>query len=73
MSRIWVIDLGATGHVTGNKGVLFTLIAASFTPSIVLVDDSRTPVHSISTSCTTRILLLSSALYLPRFPFNLLP
>jgi len=69
-SHSWIIDSGATDHMTGDRGIM-----SSFSPtshSVILADGSHTPIEGIGTATSTSELPLSSVFYLPCFPYNLM-
>uniref|UniRef100_A0A2N9FSY0 Integrase catalytic domain-containing protein n=1 Tax=Fagus sylvatica TaxID=28930 RepID=A0A2N9FSY0_FAGSY len=67
----WVIDSGASDHMTGNSSLL-SHTSSPCSPSFVTVaNGTKTPVQGKGT-VTTSDLTLSDVLYLPEFPFNLL-
>ena len=62
MSHTWIIDLGATDHMTENQDIMF-----SFTPdskSVVLVNGSRAPIQGIGTAVITPTLYHLFSIYL---------
>uniref|UniRef100_A0A2N9GF06 Integrase catalytic domain-containing protein n=1 Tax=Fagus sylvatica TaxID=28930 RepID=A0A2N9GF06_FAGSY len=70
-SPSWVIDSGASDHMTGNSSLL-SHTSSPCSPSFVTVaNGTKTPVQGKGT-ITTSNLTLSDVLYLPEFPFNLL-
>jgi transposase InsO family protein len=70
-SPSWVIDSGASDHMTGNCSLL-SHTSSPCSPSFVTVaNGTKTPVQGKGT-VTTSDLTLSDVLYLPEFPFNLL-
>uniref|UniRef100_A0A2N9GBD9 Integrase catalytic domain-containing protein n=1 Tax=Fagus sylvatica TaxID=28930 RepID=A0A2N9GBD9_FAGSY len=70
-SPSWVIDSGASDHMTGNSSLL-SHTSSPCSPSFVTVaNGTKTPVQGKGT-VTTSDLTLSDVLYLPEFPFNLL-
>jgi transposase InsO family protein len=70
-SPSWVIDSGASDHMTGNSSLL-SHTSSPCSPSFVTVaNGTKTPVQGKGT-VTTSDLTLSDVLYLPQFPFNLL-
>jgi len=71
MSNIWVIDLGDTDHITGNRCIISSFTPTSYSNSVKLADGSRTPVHGIGIATTTHTLPLSYVFYLPHFSYNL--
>uniref|UniRef100_A0A2N9E4Z4 Integrase catalytic domain-containing protein n=1 Tax=Fagus sylvatica TaxID=28930 RepID=A0A2N9E4Z4_FAGSY len=67
----WVIDSGASDHMTGNSSLL-SHTSSPCSPSFVTVaNGTKTPIQGKGT-VTTSDLTLSDVLYLPEFPFNLL-
>jgi len=74
-SSKWVIDSGATDHMTGDKGILSLFKPyknLQNLPSVTLADGSTTSVIGSGTISPTSSLSLSSVLCLPNFSFNLL-
>ena len=68
----WVIDSGATDHMTGNTS-LFSSLQSKFSPSTVtLADGSHSCVLGSSTIVPTPSIPLTSILSLPNFSFNLM-
>ena len=68
----WVIDLGATDHMIGTSSLLFDLEQSSSFPNVTLANGSATTVFGLGTANLSPNLSLSSVLYIPDFPFNLL-
>jgi len=60
MSHAWIIDSEETDQMTENQGIMFSFTLASYSNSIVLADDSRSPIQGIDTANTTLTLPLSS-------------
>lgn len=71
-STQWVIDSGASDHMTGNSNVFSTYSPSSPGATVTLADGSFVPVLGRGSAVATSSLPLSSILYLPKFPFNLL-
>uniref|UniRef100_A0A2N9I442 Integrase catalytic domain-containing protein n=1 Tax=Fagus sylvatica TaxID=28930 RepID=A0A2N9I442_FAGSY len=70
-SPSWVIDSGASDHMTGNSSLL-SHTSSPCSPSFVTVaNGTKTPVQGKGTVTTSDLTLLD-VLYLPEFPFNLL-
>ena len=67
----WVIDLGATDHMTGTSGLLSDLEQSISLPNVTLVDGSANTISGLGTTNLSPNLSLSSVLYIPDFPFNL--
>ena len=66
----WVIDSGATDHMTGNPN-LFTTFESQTSSLVTLADGSKSTVLGLGTVHPTPLLSLSSVLNLPNFSFNL--
>jgi hypothetical protein len=74
-SSKWVIDSGATDHITGDKGILSPFKPyknLQNLPSVTLADGLTTSVIGSGTISPTSSLSLSSVLCLPNFSFNVL-
>ena len=69
-SRPWVIDSGATDHMTGVSGIFSEFHESS--SNVTLADGSVSTVKGVGTVPLTPSLSLSSVMYLPSFPFNLM-
>ena len=69
-SSEWVIDSGATYHMTGNSSIFSTFQLQSSPSTVTLVDRSQSYVLGSDTIFPTPIPL-SFALSLPNFSFNL--
>ena len=71
-SSEWVINSGATDHMTGNSS-LFSTFRSQPSPSIVtLADGSHSCVLGLGTIVPTPSIPLTSVLSLPNFSFNLM-
>ena len=71
-SSKWVIDYGATYHMTGNSS-LFSTFQSQPSPSIVTLEDgSQSCVLGSGTIVPTSSNPLTSVLSLPNFSFNLM-
>jgi hypothetical protein len=68
----WVIDSGASDHVTGNKSLFSSLSTSGFLPSITSANGSQTQSQGIGTVQILPSLSVDSVLYIPGCPFNLL-
>ncbi|KAK8305816.1 hypothetical protein V6Z11_D03G086600 [Gossypium hirsutum] len=70
-SSKWVIDFGATDHMTGNPN-LFTFQSPN-SPFLVTIDDGSTyKVVNSRTINRTSFIILSSVSNLPNLAFNLI-
>ncbi|KAL5741578.1 hypothetical protein ACOSP7_028310 [Xanthoceras sorbifolium] len=70
-SSKWVIDSGATDHMTGNSGLFSTFQSHTSTSTVTLADGSPSCVRGSGTITPTPSLPLSSVLHLPNLSFNL--
>jgi uncharacterized membrane protein YgcG len=70
-SPSWVIDSGASDHMTGNSSLLSNISNPCSPFSVTVANGTKTPVQGIGTVSTPN-LTFSNVLYLPEFPFNLL-
>lgn len=71
-SSKWVIDSGATDHMTGNSGLFSTFQSRTSTSTVTLADGSPSCVRGSGTIIPTPLLPLSSVLHLPNLSFNLI-
>ena len=71
-SSEWVIDSGATDHMTGNSSLFSTFQSHPSTSSVTLADGSQSCVIESGTIFPTPSLPLSSVLSLLDFSFNLI-
>ena len=67
---LWVIDLSATDHMTSTSSLLSDLEHSSILPNVTLADGLATLVSGLGVANLTPNLSLSSILYIPNFPFN---
>ncbi|WVY93382.1 hypothetical protein V8G54_032470 [Vigna mungo] len=68
----WVIDSGATDHITGNKSLFSSLSCPDNLPSVTMADGSRVSSHGIGTVHIFPSISIDHVLYVPGSPFNLL-
>jgi hypothetical protein len=68
----WVIDSGASKHVTGISSVFKTYTPHSYSETIQTADGTSQPIHGVGSIECTPSLCLSSVLHVPSFPVNLL-
>ena len=71
-SSEWVIDSGATDHMTGNSSLFSTFQSHPSTSFVTLADGSQSCVLRSGTIFPTPSLPLSSILNLPNLSFNLI-
>ena len=68
----WVLDSGASDHMSGNKN-LFSHISNSFSlPSVTLANGSKTAAKGIGQAIISPSITLNSVIYVPECPFNLI-
>jgi hypothetical protein len=69
----WVMNSGASKHVTGESHFLTTYTLYAHPKTIQIADGTSQPIHGVgSVECTSSISL-SSVLHVSSFPVNLLP
>ncbi|GMI79954.1 hypothetical protein HRI_001664700 [Hibiscus trionum] len=68
----WIIDSGATDHMTGNKELFFDLHTSSFKNSIKIADGSHYKIQGKGSVFLTPDLLLKDVLFVPDLKCNLL-
>lgn len=68
----WVLDYGACDHVTGNKNLFSSLSTSGFLPTITSANGSQTRSEGIGTVRILPSISVTSVLYVPNYPFNLL-
>ncbi|GAB2281771.1 hypothetical protein Dimus_039493 [Dionaea muscipula] len=68
----WIIDSGASGHMTGSLGMLSDFSPNSSYPDVRVANGSYVSVRGMGHVTLSPTLTLSSVLYLPSLPFNLL-
>jgi len=66
----WVLDSGATNHITGNKN--FFIFYVYLLCSITMANDSRVSSHGVSTIHLFPSLSIGNVFYVLGSPFNLL-
>ncbi|KAF7835872.1 ribonuclease H [Senna tora] len=71
-SNKWVIDSGASSHVTGNVELLHDLKVIRGKNTVTLPDGSVKIVKSMGTAKINGCLRLDNVLYVPEFRYNLI-
>ena len=71
-SAPWILDTGASDHISGNKDIFSSLTFPSPLPTITLANGSQTIAKGIGLVCPLPSLPLTSVLYVHNFPFNLI-
>jgi len=68
-----ILDSGATHHITGNKDFFSSSLTTSgYLPSIITINGSETQSTGIGTVKVLPSLSITSVLYVPGAPFNLI-
>ena len=65
----WILDIGASDHIFGNKDIFSSLTFPSPLPTITLANGSQTIAKGIGSTCPLPSLPLTFVLYVPHFPF----
>ena len=68
----WILDSGASDHLSGNKDILSYLTFTSPLPLVTLANGSQTIAKGIDSTCPLPSLPLASVLYVLDSPFNLI-
>ena len=71
-SRNWIVDSGATDHMTGNPHIFSNYQSQKVYSPIIIADGSTYNVEGIETVKPTPSTTLSSVLNLPSLAFNLI-
>jgi len=69
----WVLDSGASSHMTGNKEKFMSLNLPSTYPSVKIVDGFQSPVLENGVIRATPSLTLTDVLFMTKFHVSLLP
>ncbi|RVX02837.1 Retrovirus-related Pol polyprotein from transposon TNT 1-94 [Vitis vinifera] len=68
----WILDSGASDHLSGNKDLFSSITTTSDLPTITLANGSQTVAKGIGLTLPLPSLPLTSVLYTPECPFNLI-
>lgn len=70
----WILDSGASPHVTGTSSefTTFTPYSSTCKETIQIADGTSQPVRGVGDVQCTPSIMLSSVLYAPSFPVNLI-
>ncbi|KAL9262464.1 Retrovirus-related Pol polyprotein from transposon RE2-like protein [Drosera capensis] len=71
-SPSWILDSGATDHMTGNVTYFSSLSKSSFSSAVTLADGSSSPIMGIGNINLIPTITLKSAFYVLAFPYNLI-
>ena len=67
----WVMDSGASDHISGNKSLLSNIVYSQSLPSITLANGIKTKPKGVGKATPLYSVTLDSVLYVPGSPFNL--
>ncbi|RVW78995.1 Retrovirus-related Pol polyprotein from transposon RE1 [Vitis vinifera] len=68
----WILDSGASDHLSGNKDLFSSITTTSALPTVTLANGSQTVAKGIGLTLPLPFLPLTSVLYTPECPFNLI-
>ncbi|RVW89607.1 Retrovirus-related Pol polyprotein from transposon RE2 [Vitis vinifera] len=68
----WILDFGASDHISGNKHIFSSITTISALPTVTLDNGSQTMAKGIGLAHPLPSLPLHSVLYAPECPFNLI-
>ncbi|RVX21282.1 Retrovirus-related Pol polyprotein from transposon RE2 [Vitis vinifera] len=68
----WILDSGASDHLSGNKDLFSSITTTSALPTVTLANGSQTVAKGIGLALPLPSLPLTSVLYTPECPFNLI-
>ncbi|RVX19942.1 Retrovirus-related Pol polyprotein from transposon TNT 1-94 [Vitis vinifera] len=68
----WILDCGASDHLSGNKHLFSSITTTSTLPTVTLANGSQTMAKGIGLVLPLPSLSLTSVLYTPECPFNLI-
>ncbi|RVW70757.1 Retrovirus-related Pol polyprotein from transposon RE1 [Vitis vinifera] len=68
----WILDSGASDHLSGNKDLFSSITTTSALPNVTLANGSQTVAKGIGLALPLPSLPLTSVLYTPECTFNLI-
>ena len=68
----WILDSNASDHLSGNKNLFSSLTITSPLPMITLANGTQTMAKGIGSARPLPSLSLTSVLYVPDSPFNII-
>ena len=68
----WILDSGASDHISGNKDLFYSITTTSTLPTVTLANGSQTMAKGFGFAHPLPSLPLHSVLYAPECPFNLI-
>ena len=71
-SGLWILDSGASDHLSSDKDFFSSLTITSHFPMITLANGSQTMAKGIDSACPLPSVPLTFVLYVLKCPFNLI-
>ena len=68
----WILDSGSSDHISGKKDLFSSLTTTTTLPTVTLANGSQTMAKGIGLAHPLPPLPLTSVLYTPECPFNLI-
>ena len=68
----WILDFGASDHISGNKDLFSSLTTTPTLPTVTLANGSQTVAKGIGLAHPLPSLPLTYVFYTPECPFNLI-
>nr|CAN60149.1 hypothetical protein VITISV_016363 [Vitis vinifera] len=68
----WILNSGASDHISGNKDLFSSITTTSALPTVTLANGSQTVAKGIGLTLPLPSLPLTSVIYTPECPFNLI-
>lgn len=72
LSKLWMINSGATDHIISNSFLLISSSALNFPKKIALLDGKEANITSIGTTIPNTSMSINDVIYIPSFQYNLL-
>ncbi|XP_043806179.1 uncharacterized protein LOC122721713 [Manihot esculenta] len=69
---LWILDCGASDHISGNLSLFSTLVSPSTPSKLTLANGSQTQVKGIGNVCLLPSIPFSNVLFTPDCPYNLI-
>lgn len=69
---IWIIDSGASDHMTSDKSLLFNIQTLSVPYLVSLPNGYKVKVHNVDSLALFPNFILHNVLYIPIFKYNLI-
>ncbi|OAY25546.2 hypothetical protein MANES_17G047850v8 [Manihot esculenta] len=68
----WILDSGASDHISGNPSLFSTLVLPSTPSKVTLANGSQTQVKGIGNVYLLPSIPLTNVLFTPDYPYNLI-